>query len=360
MKDNPKPKLLFVYPNQFGYHTDTYKYCEHLRNRYDITYIGFDQGFDKIIIPDVEIIYCNFNVGKISRLVLYFKKIISLSREKQFEAIFTVQFKYSFIIGLFSKSRLKILDYRTGDLSNNGFKRQINNLFLKFDSLFFDKVSVISKGLCKSLRLNEKKTLVLPLGADVISSKAHTYDRLDLLYVGVIKIRNIHQTIQGLGLFLKANHEFRSKVSYTIIGFGPQTDIDRILNVINEWNLNDIVKFLGRKKYTDLKPYFDQCNIGVSYIPIVPYYQHQPATKTFEYILSGLFTIATDTFENRQVICESNGILCDDTPEAFAESLNKLYHQRHKLDEGKIRDSLKDYLWENIINTRLVPFLQSS
>jgi hypothetical protein len=351
------PRLLIVYPNQFGYHTDTFKYCEHLSNTFEITYICFDQGFEKIFIPKINLIYCDYKKGKIKRLITYFKKIISISNQVEFDVIFTVQFKYSFIIGLFAKSKLKVLDFRTGNLSKNKFVRYINNIFLRFDSLFFDRLSVISEGLRAILKLSKRRSIILPLGADVISSKLHTYDRMDLLYVGVIKIRNIHQTVEGLGIFLNSNHEFKSSISYTIIGFGPDSYIDKVLTAIDKWDLKDIVKFLGRKKYTDLEPYFDKCNIGVSYIPIVPYYEHQPATKTFEYILSGLFTIATNTFENRQVISENNGIVCNDTPEGFAEALTKLFHKRNMIDEKKVRSSLNEYLWEEIVNTKLLPLL---
>jgi glycosyltransferase involved in cell wall biosynthesis len=357
MSNKSKSRLLFIYPNQFGYHTDTFKYCEHLQDRYEITYICFDQGFEKLGNTEVNVIYCNYNIGKIKRLILFFKRAISISHKIDFEVIFTVQFKYSFIIGLFARSNLKILDFRTGDLSLNRFKRKVKNLFLRFDSLFFDKVSVISEGLREILNLSAKNTLILPLGADVMSLREHNYGRFDLLYVGVLKIRNIHQTIEGIGLFLNSYPDFRSKVSYTIIGFGQNTDIAKILRTIDEWGLNGIVEYLGRKKITDLHLYFDRCNIGVSYIPIVPYYEHQPATKTFEYILSGLFTIATDTYENRQVINESNGILCKDTPEAFAESLDKLFHMRNEIEERKVRDSLLDYRWKEIVNNKLLPFL---
>ena len=355
--DEVKKSLLFVYPNQFGYHTDTYKYCEYLQGIYNITYVCFDQGYDKLSIPGVKVIYCGYNVNKLYRLLSYFEVIISLSRENQFDIIFTVQFKYSFIIGLFGKSKLKILDIRTGDLSNNNIKRRIKNIFLRFDSMFFEKVTVISQGLSDILSLNIKKTTILPLGSDIISSADHSYDRLDLLYVGAIKIRNIHQTIEGLGLFLNNYNELRTKVSYTIVGFGPESDIKKLVGTIEKWSLQGVVKFLGRRKYTDLKEYFDKCNIGVSYIPVVPYYEHQPATKTFEYVLSGLYTIATGTIENRKVIAKSNGIICDDNPESFSLALEQVYINRLEINESNIRNSLIKFSWKEIITTHLIPVL---
>lgn len=353
-------KLLIIYPVQFGYHTDTFKYCQHLVDQYDITYICFDQGLEKISIPNVTVKYCKYDIGKIKRLLYYFREIYKISHESLPEVTFTVHFRYSFIVALCLKSPFRILDYRTGDLKSNTLIRFMNNLFFRFDALFFDKVTIVSPGLQKIMGFNASNSTVLPLGADIISTSVHTYNRLDLLYVGIIHIRNIHQTIEGLGMYLQKYPDHRNMVSYTIIGFGPDPDIERIFNAIQKWNLTGIVRYLGRKKYTELQGYFDTCNIGISYIPMVPYYQHQPATKTFEYVLSGLFTIATNTHENRKVINVQNGILCEDSPESFCDAVEKLVGMRPNINEGSIRNSLSDFSWESIIRKTLIPILDQT
>jgi len=51
----------------------------------------------------------------------------------------------------------------------------------------------------------------------------------------------------------------------------------------------------------------------------VPYYDCQPATKTFEYILSGMVCIATSTYENKKLINNINGVLCNDIQKALQE-----------------------------------------
>lgn len=40
------------------------------------------------------------------------------------------------------------------------------------------------------------------------------------------------------------------------------------------------------------------------YVPITDYYEYQPPTKTFEYVLSGLLCLATATSSNKEVITE--------------------------------------------------------
>lgn len=354
-----KTKLLLVYPNQFGYHTDTYKYCENLRDSFNISYICFDQGLEKLALPSIDVVYLPYNVGKIKRLLLFYKTIIRFTKRNNIDILFVVQFKFSFILGLFAKARVKILDYRTGDLSSNTLMRKLRNLFLSLDSVFFKNICSISEGLRDILYLSRDHTLILPLGADVISGKALTFDRIDLLYVGSLSSRNIHHTLEGFSMFLTKNKELTNLISYTIIGFGNKIDEEFIRNSIERLGINMKVKFIGRKKHNELQPYFEACNIGVAFVPITPYYDFQPTTKLFEYILSGMPVIATNTFENRRIVNYTNGILINDTPAAFQNGLEVLYNNLHTFDSNNIRTSFEDHNWEAIVKKTLLPYIQS-
>jgi len=121
--------------------------------------------------------------------------------------------------------------------------------------------------------------------------------------------------------------------------------------------MNNVITLYGRIPHFELQPFFDKCNIGVSYIPMTEYYEFQPPTETFEYILSGMVCIATDTNENRLLISKENGVLCEDNPESFANALDYVYYNRQNYNSETIRNSLKDYTWENIVNKYLIPIL---
>lgn len=352
-----RPKLVVIYANQFGYHTDTHKYCEHLREEFDITYFCFDQGFERIELPGIDVVYLPFNTGRIKRLIHFYKHIINYTKRVEADIIFTVQFKFCFLIGLFAKAKVKILDYRTGDLNPNSIIRWFKNIWLWSDSLFFTNVAAISEGCRDLLFLNKKKTFILPLGGDVLSNKSHSFSKIDLLYVGSFHLRNIHQTIEGVALFLQKHKEYSSLIKYNIIGFGYKADEELIKNAIRQNGLSEIVHFVGRVRYTDLPSWFDSCNVGVSYVPKTPGYEYQPVTKTFEYANSGLFTIATDTFENKKVITPQNGVLCNDTPEGLAEALEQVFRNRESINEAEIRESLKEYQWGAIVENTLKPYL---
>ena len=107
---------------------------------------------------------------------------------------------------------------------------------------------------------------------------------IKLLYVGTLNGRNINQTIFGLSLFLENNPEIKN-ITYDIIGDGDKNELSDFKVLIQQNNLNNIITLHGRIPHFQLKPFFDSCTVGLSYVPMTEYYEHQPVTKTYEYIL---------------------------------------------------------------------------
>ena len=52
-----KERLLIINKEQFGSLTDSYKWCQYLRDDYDITFICFDSGRDKLSQDGVIVKY---------------------------------------------------------------------------------------------------------------------------------------------------------------------------------------------------------------------------------------------------------------------------------------------------------------
>lgn len=350
-------RLLIIYPYQYGYHTDSYKYCEYLNSEFDITYVCFDLGLPKLDHKGIKVVYCNYNLGKTKRIYGYFNTILQLTRNSKYDLVFTIRFKLCFILGLFLPIKIKILDYRSGDLNRNRFFLAINNAVLRFDALFFNNITVISEGLRDLLLLSKKKTHILPLGADIFYEGSHSFDKFYLLYVGTFSLRNIHQTIEGVNLFVDRYPHLRNILRYDIIGFGNEEDEKLVIGKIKEFKLGDLVIYHGRKKYDELSECFVKANVGVAYVPITRYFDYQPVTKLFEYMLSGMPVIATETRENKKTIRPNTGILIRDNPESFCNGLKELYDNRHIYDSNEIRASVNSITWEQIVNSNLKPYL---
>lgn len=347
-------KLLIVGKTQFGYHTDSYKYCEYLSRSYDVKYICFDSRLTKLKMDYVQVTYISNNGPKLLRGIRFILRVL-------FEAlnfnglIFIIYFEgCSFIKRLLPWKKM-ILDVRTLSINSNSKKRGKYNLRLKNTCRYFDFVTVISEGLRNRLELTPYNSSILPLGSDILSVRKKDFTSFKLLYVGTLNNRNISQTIEGFYIFLKSNPRINN-ISYDIIGDG--NELIRLKQLIESFNLSKQVTIHGRIPHFELKPFFENCNIGISYVPMTDYYEYQPVTKTFEYILSGMVCIATNTYENSILINENNGVLCDDNPKSFAKAIEEVVNNHAKYDSNAIRNSLKDYSWGIIVENKLKPVLE--
>lgn len=346
--------LLIVNTVQFGYQTDYLKYSSYLNEEFEITYLCYNEGLDKIEIKNVEVVYLKKYKNKIIRNIHFYIDIYKMNN-KNWDIIFIKNSGFNFIIRFLIRGSKYMLDIRTVNVSPSFKKRLIGNLKTKFNTLFFKNISIISHGVAKKYNLN--KYLLLPLGSDTISKKSKTFYPLRLFYVGTFNNRNIHETIEGIFIFLQKNENM--DLIYDIFGMGTKDEIFRLGETIDKYDLKKNVKLHGRKNHQELKFYFDNCNIGVSYVPMTKYYEFQPPTKTFEYILSGMICLGTNTNANSEIINEINGVLCNDNPQSFADSLQRIFENRNEYDSELIKNTLEDYSWENITKNILKPYLKN-
>lgn len=347
-------KILIINKTQFGYHTDYLMYCEHLKDDFDITFICFDVGFKKVVISEIDVKYVSHKGPKLLRgikFLIYSLFTIWFSKA----VVFIHYFEKCELLKRFCPWRKMILDIRTLSIHPNEQIRKQYDSKIKYACKFFDFVTVISEGVRNKIELSIKESSILPLGAHPVSLEPKRFDNaMNLLYVGTLSGRNIDQTILGLHEYLKESK--LTSVTYDIIGDGKE--LGNLKKLVEEKGLKQIVKFHGRIPYPEVKPFLDKCNIGVSFVPLTVYYDHQPVTKTYEYILSGLVCIASNTAENRKVIDDSNGILCMDNPSSFAQGLITLRSRFSTFDSQEIRDSLIEHNWNSIVNKSLKPILK--
>tara|TARA_B100002052_G_C15858159_1_gene588682 strand:- start:616 stop:1668 length:1053 start_codon:yes stop_codon:yes gene_type:complete len=343
-----KSELIIINKPQFGYHTDTYYYCKYLK-KYIISYISFDEGLPRQNLNNVQTIEVSNATNLFFRAYRYFKVIIQYCNSNPNSTVFLVNFNFCFLLTFFIVNKNLILDIRTSSVSKNILKRLYENLLTRINLLFFSKISIISEGLAKKFQL--KNYFILPLGADYISKSKKTYNKFKLLYVGTFNSREIEKTVKSIYLFYKKHPDVRLK--YDIVGYGDNNEVNKINEEINKYNLQNDVFLHGRKTLSELKTFFDKCNIGISYIPIDDYFNFQPPTKTYEYLLSGLFCIATSTLANKEIINSNNGILISDNSESMCEALIKLYKIRKNIFSSEISKSVSNSNWNFIVNNHL-------
>lgn len=344
-----KKKLLIVGKEQFGYHISSVQYCKYLKADFDITYLCLDYGMTKIYEEVVDIKYVSRNGNMIQRYIRFISAILEVINKQRISCIFINYFKGCSIIPFIYRRKYRIhLNIVSGNVSPKLVSRKIYNFLLSIESYFFNRVFIISEGLKKLLNVS-RHALILPLGANPLYVKRQNKHRIHLLYVGTFTYRRLEDTIKGLKLFLeKLPH---ANIYYTIIGNGLYKEEDILLKFVNQFDLQDYIELTGYIPNNELYPYFEKANVGVSYIPLTAYYEFQPATKTYEYLMAGMPVIATKTYENSKVINHINGVLISDNAKSFAEGIEKMYNHSNLFDENEIRFSVQNYTWSLIVNS---------
>ncbi len=347
-------KILFVDKIQFGNLTDTLKYCEYLNNRYIITYLCFDRNRPKAVVKNVNVVYVPYLNNRFFRqllFLLYFFK--------------TAFFFDGFIFVIFHSRCLYLkkmmpwkkmhLDIRTLSVLPDKNIREKQNRELVRTIKAYDTISAISTGIIEIINKHINRDIFyLPLGADTISTKQKCFNSLKLLYVGTLNNRRIIDTVKAVHKIVQ--QDTSCDIHYDIVGDGEE--MSELAKYIEDNELSKYIKIWGRIRHQDLSPLFDKCNIGVSYIPIEDYYQFQPPTKTYEYIFSGLYVIATKTFENAKIVSHENGVLIDDNVESFVNALYFIDEIKSTINSNSIRESLKMYSWARIIEDHFIPIIE--
>ena len=348
-------KLLIINLTTFGRLTDSYMWCKYLKDKFDITLICPDAE-SRVEMDGVKIKFIHsFKNRKVQEVYLF---LISLLYCLNFKgSILIVYFRHAaWLKRIFTRKKM-ILDIRTFSVHRSEKFRKVFDQGLFAASRVYDHVTVISNGLRDKLDLPCSKTTILPLGSDPISSIDTSFDQLKLLYVGILSGRNIEKTITGIKYF--KDRYPNSNITYDIVGDGHYGELEELRQLVTNLGLDGTVMLHGRVPYIDLKPFFDRSNIGVSFVPKTDFYQFQPPTKTFEYIISGLYTIATSTYCNSEVVNSDNGILIDDSSEEFANALVSISNNTVNIDHNKIRESLSSYKWKNIVDGTLCPVIDN-
>lgn len=354
---NTIPKLLIVDQKQFGYHNSTYYMVKYLQNRYNITYFGWNNSLPNLEAGNSKVIHLTKSGILPLRFLTFLKCLILEIKTFSPDILFLNYFHGVFLLRILFPRKLMMLDIRTGSVKKTFLQRLFSDSMLRFDAIFFKNITIISESLAKRLNIHQSRYFVLPLGAEIISSMAKQFDSIDLLYVGTMNNRRIEDTINGFLLFRQKFPGARA--SYHIIGGGKAKYMSIVQKSIQDGKNSDLIYYHGIVPHDQLKSYFDQCNVGVSYIPKNKYFDCQPPTKTIEFLMSGMVVIGTSTYENCQLLSEKNSVLINDDALSFAGGLEKLYLNRKNFFSDDIRSEALIHKWENIISGKLLFYFES-
>lgn len=351
-----KPKVLVLAHDQFGYSRTKYKHCEHGREEFDITYIGWDYGLPKFELPEVEIKYVsrksNILIRNIKLLYAFHKEI-----NVGYDLVLANYVRGISLVKMMNKRALFILYINTLGISPNRIQRLIFDTVLSFEALFFKNIALISKGISKKIRV--KKYHLLPLGGQCYTTNSKSFHNLSLLYIGTLSNRKILKCVKGFHKFLIKNKDrVSANHTFTIVGDSPFGELEEIKQYVRDHNLEAYIYTPGFVSNNQLGSFFDNANIGVAFIPMTPYYNYQPPTKTFEYLISGLPVIATATYANKEIVSEKVSELINDDADAFCEAILRIQERKSEFESEQIRDQYQKYTWQNVVKENLIPWMK--
>ncbi|EKB51325.1 glycosyltransferase [Cecembia lonarensis] len=351
-------KLLIATKEQFGYHVDSYKYAEYLKDDFQITYVCLYQKRKKIPMEGIKLIYVPRIGNKVNRYLNLLKTIHQEIKNNHYDVVFVVYFLGCFIFQLLHPRQVLNLDIRTASVGKNIRLNFIEDVILKFECLFFKNISIIGENLRRLL--NIKRAHILPLGGECFTEKPANMDILSLLYVGTLENRNLINFVKGFHHFFEdLNMETKNQsLKLIIVGDSPHGELIEIKDYIKRYRLEKVIETPGFIPNNQLTGFFEQSNVGVSYIPLTKYYQNQPPTKTFEYLLSGLPVIATATIENQKIVNASNGVLIGDDSDSVRKGLHEILEKKYTYNPESIKKDLNQSLWKNIVLKNLKPYLE--
>ena len=195
-----KQEVLIISRIQFGYNTDRYKWCEYLRDKYDITHLSISSR-EKYHLKGIKQINISARFPRAIRGFLLF--VVAIWKILFLKGIVIVAYfpHCEILQELFPKKRM-ILDIRTMSVLKDIVARERENSAICNAASKFKRVTAISKGVADQLLINKPVTII-PLGADLIESNEKSYDSLHLLYVGTFYNRCIDKTIRGFSSAMK-------------------------------------------------------------------------------------------------------------------------------------------------------------
>ena len=358
-------KILVVYPGRFGFHVVSYFLCKYASRRHDVSYLGvaFSQTkncntSEKLPTVRVREHECKSGIfGRAEVLRIIKAEVVAGG----YDVVFTAYIPgISLLKRFFRKSNVQaIVDIRSGFLAKSSLKRLLLNRILRFECRKFRYRTINSELLGSYLGFSRGEVTELPLGAEPVSSPARTFDGLHLLYVGALSKRNVEITVRGLKAYVD-RFGTRGVKKYDIVGAGSIEDERIIKDAIRDGGLEGIVEMHGYVSRENMGLFLQAANVGVSFVPMTPYYDMQPVTKSYEFLLAGLPLLATRTTQNIRHVNAANGVLIDDTAESVSQGLAKLASKfsENAFDSDRIRKAFSMNSWGNVITEHYVPYLE--
>jgi glycosyltransferase involved in cell wall biosynthesis len=227
-----------------------------------------------------------------------------------------------------------------GRLFLNIYKKIILRRFLKNAKNIFVLTSDYKEIISKKYGIEKNKISIIPNGVreEFFIKRKKRKIASKLLFVGrIVKSKNPFDLIRTIEIC-------NSRINLDIVGEGGL--VEETKKLVKERKLKNIT-FHGKKEGKELVLMYKNADIFVSNTS-----KESFGITYIEAMASGLPIITSNIPAVRNVVKDNyNGILCEQTPEAFAQAIDKLIKDK-KLRETLSKNGLKEvkkYSWDKIV-----------
>ena len=363
-----KSKILIVGLNQLpGRYL--FNECVYLAERFDLTIISPHEGLEKKASNQFKTVYLDMEVPKsrikllkklktFTRIFRIISGIRSHVRDEVYDLVYIRDQTWAFAIKLFLGSKYKyVMQMYAPGVTPSRLKNKLHDLQVTFNVRFFRHVFMGTERVMKFFKVPPAKAHVTGVGVEAIEYQDRVFESLDLVYLGALSNRYVHESVEGFARFFQAN-KGRIQMSYKIIGGGSPEAVDLVKASIAAAGPEVPVQYLGRLDDTDLISVFRASNIGVVYNRVTSYYTNNISTKLYEYLLSGLPVIAVKNNSMLGVVTPSNGVLIEDSPEGFEQGLHTLLANLGNFNSQTIAQSGEERSVKRVVRDRMIPAFQ--
>lgn len=287
-------------------------------------------------------------------------------REEKFDLIHTYAFVGAGLLPLLGGRNRALWLY---DCQTSAIKPPLlglQNWLIQVESYSFDAVTVLSAGI-RDIVFGPSRPVaaIVPLGADLehfcpqppdpALRARHGIAETDcvLAYCGTLDHnRKMDKLLDAFALAA----EQEPAVKLLIVGDGSA--LDRLKAQAHDLKLEKRVIFTGFVPYAEIPAHLSIATVALAFISMDACFEHQPPTKTVEYLAQGLPVLATDTAGNRAFIShDDNGVLCHDSAESCGQAMLDLIRDpvhRQRLAAGA-RESVEAFDWSEIVRMHVIP-----
>jgi glycosyltransferase involved in cell wall biosynthesis len=363
-----KSKILIVGLNQLP-HRYLYNQCKYLADHFDITVISPYEGLEKKTSSLFKTVYLDTGVSKprfkllkklktFTRIFRTIYGVRSYARDDVYDLVYIWDQTWAFAIKLLLGPKYKyVMQMFAPGVTSSRLKNKLHDLQVEFNARFFQHMFMGSERVMKFFKVPPAKAHVTGVGIEAIEYQDRVFESLDLVYLGALSNRYVHESVEGFARFFQAN-QGRIQMSYKIIGGGTPEAVDLVKASIAAAGPEVPVQYLGRLEDAELISVFRASNIGVVYNRITSYYTNNISTKLYEYLLSGLPVIAVKNSSMLGVVTPSNGVLIEDSPEGFEQGLHTLLANLGSFNSQTIAQSGEERSIKRMVRDRMVPAFQ--